>query len=230
MLTFVGQARGRVNVARLLLDMLPPELATITTPEERTAEYLDYRQFFIAWETLERATECQALEAPQVSRDTRTAWIRDYGVRVPLLSYLYHQYSRQWIQGLVSTAREQALKLLTTDWLVPEGEIPPSASLSTTNVFLYPLSLTGQHPAADRRVRELARIRQLFVPELILRLHTLLVSSRIHLSECVVTSVTSFARSSPLSATCGKPCAWRISSRTRGTCCSPSLRGRTDAG
>lgn len=71
-------------MARLLLDMLPPELATITTPEERAAEYLDYRQFFIAWETLERATECQALEAPQVSRDTRTAWIRDYGVRVPL--------------------------------------------------------------------------------------------------------------------------------------------------
>jgi len=128
----------------LLLDMLPPELATITTPEERAAEYLDYRQFFIAWETLERATECQALEAPQVSRDTRTAWIRDYG-------------------GLVSTAREQALKLLTTDWLVPEGEIP----------------------STDRRVRELARIRQLFVPELILRLHALLISSRTHLPDNV---------------------------------------------
>lgn len=80
------KARGRVNVARLLLDMLPPELAAIDTPEERAAEYLDYRQFFIAWETLERATECQALEAPQVSRDTRATWIRDYGVRV-LLSF-----------------------------------------------------------------------------------------------------------------------------------------------
>ena len=41
-------ARGRVNVARLLLYMLPPELAVISTPEERVAEYLDYRQFFIA--------------------------------------------------------------------------------------------------------------------------------------------------------------------------------------
>jgi nuclear pore complex protein Nup107 len=37
---------------------------------------------------------------------------------------------------------------------------------------------------ADRRTRELARIRQLFVPELILRLHTLLVSSRTHIPEC----------------------------------------------
>ena len=39
-------------MARLLLDMLPPELAEIGSPEERAAEYLDYRQFFIAWETL----------------------------------------------------------------------------------------------------------------------------------------------------------------------------------
>ncbi len=38
---------------------------------------------------------------------------------------------------------------------------------------------------ADRRARELGRIRQLFVPELILRLHTLLVLSRAHIPECV---------------------------------------------
>jgi nuclear pore complex protein Nup107 len=74
-------ARGRVNVARLLLDMLPPELAAISTPEERAAEYLDYRQFFIAWETVERVIECQTLEAPQMSRDTRATWLKDYGVR-----------------------------------------------------------------------------------------------------------------------------------------------------
>lgn len=67
-------------MARLLLDMLPPELAAISTPEERAAEYLDYRQFFIAWETLERVVEYQTLEAPETSRDTRGAWLRDYGV------------------------------------------------------------------------------------------------------------------------------------------------------
>jgi nuclear pore complex protein Nup107 len=120
-------------VARLLLDMLPPELAAINTPEERAAEYLDYRQFFIAWETLERATESLALEAPQVSRDTRSAWIRDYGVRMPLFfcSHYYARRSHRWIQGLVSQAREQIVKLLTTDWLVPEADIPASALLST---------------------------------------------------------------------------------------------------
>ncbi len=83
-------ARGRVNAARLLLDMLPPELAAISTPEERAAEYLDYRQFFIAWETLERITECQTLEAPQMSRDTRAAWLKDYGVRTTFFFIRYH--------------------------------------------------------------------------------------------------------------------------------------------
>lgn len=39
---------------------------------------------------------------------------------------------------------------------------------------------------ADRRGRELARIRQIFIPELILRLHGLLVSSRTHMPECVL--------------------------------------------
>ncbi|KAH9971849.1 nuclear pore protein 84/107 [Lactifluus volemus] len=137
-------ARGRVNVARVLLDLLPPELAAISTPEERAAEYLDYRQFFIAWETLERVKECQTLEASQMSRDSRTTWLRDYG-------------------NLVSSGHEQILKLLTTDWLVPDAEIP----------------------ATDRRSRELTRIRQLFIPELILRLHTLLLSSRTHIPDNV---------------------------------------------
>ena len=120
-------------MARLLLDMLPPELAAINTPEERAAEYLDYRQFFIAWETLERATECSELEAPQVSRDTHAAWIRDYGVRLPLRFSLsvYARCSKRWIQNLVSSARDQIVKLLTTDWLVPETEVPASAPLST---------------------------------------------------------------------------------------------------
>lgn len=39
---------------------------------------------------------------------------------------------------------------------------------------------------ADRRGRELGRIRQIFIPELILRLHGLLVSSRTHIPECVL--------------------------------------------
>ena len=44
-------------MARLLLDMLPPELAAISSLKERATEYLDYRKSFIAWKTLERVAE-----------------------------------------------------------------------------------------------------------------------------------------------------------------------------
>ena len=66
------------------------------------------------------------------------------------------------MQTLIEQAREQVLKLLTTDWLVldlPRG--------------------------AERRRRDLARIRQIYVPELVLRLHVLLVGSRNRIPECV---------------------------------------------
>ena len=92
-------------MARLLLDMLPPELAAINTPEERSAEYLDYRHFFIAWETVERVTECQALEAPQMSRDTRTTWLRDYGVRA-IDIYISHCFSNGRVHRAWCLVRE----------------------------------------------------------------------------------------------------------------------------
>jgi len=79
-----------------------------------------------------------------MSRDTRASWLKDYG-------------------DLVTNAREQILKLLTMDWLVPESD----------------------NPATDRRGRELGRVRQIFIPELILRLHGLLVSSRTHIPQNV---------------------------------------------
>jgi hypothetical protein len=66
--------------------------------------YMNYRQF-IACKKLERATVCQALEAPQVSRDTRTASIRDYGVCAPLPSILLSSVNTEMGalgQGLVS--------------------------------------------------------------------------------------------------------------------------------
>lgn len=73
---------GRVQVAQLLLGMLPAELASIGEPEERATEYLHYRQFFTIWEALERVVECRAMEVPQMSRETRAAWVKDYSVGV----------------------------------------------------------------------------------------------------------------------------------------------------
>ena len=68
-------------------------------------------------------------------------------------------------QGLVDETRERVVKLLTTDWLVPE----PDAGGAT----------------GDRRLRELTRIRQIYVPELVLRLHVLLLESRAQIPQCV---------------------------------------------
>jgi nuclear pore complex protein Nup107 len=83
----LNAAAGRIAVAKLLLGMLPPELASISEPEELAAEYLHYRQFFSIWDMLERVVACQALEVSQMNRDTRTAWLRDYEVRFPIDTY-----------------------------------------------------------------------------------------------------------------------------------------------
>ncbi|KAF7323271.1 Nuclear pore complex protein [Mycena chlorophos] len=59
-------------------------------------------------------------------------------------------------EALVDQAHEQITKLLTTEWLVGDVE----------------------EPTSDRRRHDLIRIRQIYVPELIIRLHFVLFSSR----------------------------------------------------
>ncbi|THH14665.1 hypothetical protein EW146_g5692 [Bondarzewia mesenterica] len=137
-------AAGRVQVAKLLLDMLPPELPSISEAEERGTEYLHYQQFFEIWQTFDRVVECQALESSHMTREARIMWLKDY-------------------KGLIDQAREEVMTLLTTDWLITD---PSSAG-------------------GDHRLRELTRIRQIYIPELIIRLHVLLVDSRMKIPENV---------------------------------------------
>ncbi|RDX54330.1 hypothetical protein OH76DRAFT_1341693 [Lentinus brumalis] len=137
---FLG--RGRLQLAKNLLEMLPPELGTLQDPEDQATEYMHYRQFFGVWETFARVVECQALEQPQMNKETRVAWLNDY-------------------KGLIEQAREDTIKLLTTDWLTSELEVKNS----------------------DRRRRDLVRIRQIYIPELIIRLHSILVNSRSRIHE-----------------------------------------------
>ncbi|PPQ72703.1 hypothetical protein CVT24_012914 [Panaeolus cyanescens] len=133
-------ASGRIQPARSLLGLLPPELAEIPEPEEIATEYLHYRQLFVIWDTIEAINDSQAKEALFVSggsRDAKNAWIAEY-------------------RGLIDQAYDQILKLLTTEWLV--SDVDDSVS--------------------DRRLRELVRIRQIYIPELIIRLHYILFTSR----------------------------------------------------
>ena len=69
-----------MQLAKSVLELLPPELSSIKYPEDRSNEYIHYRQFFHVWETLDRVVECQALEVPQMTKDTRAAWLSDYTV------------------------------------------------------------------------------------------------------------------------------------------------------
>lgn len=130
---------GRVSLAKNLVEMLPRELASIDQPEERATEYLHYRQFFTIWDSLDRVVECQSLEVSIMNRDTRVAWLSDY-------------------KGLIDQAYDAVVKLLTSDWMMPDD-------------------------AGDRRSRELTRVRQIYVPELILRLHVMLYASREHIPD-----------------------------------------------
>ncbi|KAH7921000.1 nuclear pore protein 84/107 [Leucogyrophana mollusca] len=64
-------------------------------------------------------------------------------------------------KGLIDQAHDSIIKLLTSDWMLPD------------------LSNTG----GDRRQREMNRIRQIYIPELIIRLHIMLFASREHIPE-----------------------------------------------
>ncbi|KAG5640987.1 hypothetical protein DXG03_006451, partial [Asterophora parasitica] len=64
-------------------------------------------------------------------------------------------------RSVTDQAHDQITKLLTSEWLVTDVEAP----------------------GGDRRRRELIRIRQMYIPEFIIRLHSLLVASRAHIPE-----------------------------------------------
>ncbi|KAG1743858.1 hypothetical protein EDB19DRAFT_1697425 [Suillus lakei] len=61
-------------------------------------------------------------------------------------------------KGLIDQAYDAVVTLLTSDWMMSDE--------------------TG-----DRRSRELTRIRQIYIPELILRLHVMTYASREHVPE-----------------------------------------------
>ena len=66
-------------------------------------------------------------------------------------------------KALVDEAYEKAVKLFTTEWLVSD--------VSRVD--------------GDRRRRELIRVRQIFIPELVIRLHSILYESRTRIPKCV---------------------------------------------
>lgn len=66
-------------------------------------------------------------------------------------------------EARVNEAFEKVIKLLTTEWLVSDVS-----------------RIDG-----DRRRRELIRVRQIFIPELVIKLHSILYDSRTRFPKCV---------------------------------------------
>ncbi|KAF9557921.1 hypothetical protein CPC08DRAFT_819621 [Agrocybe pediades] len=135
---------GRIQAAQTLLSLLPPELASLTTPEEIATEYMHYNQFFVIWDTIAKVVNVQGQEAavtqgPSATREAKATWLSQY-------------------RNLIDQAHEQIVRLLTVEWLIAEEE--------------------AEDDAEKQRQNELARIRQIYVPELIIRLHYILFGSR----------------------------------------------------
>ena len=82
---------------------------------------------------------------------------------------------------MIEQAREQVVKLLTTDWLMSDAEVHNGMFYIRVLRSMAPIRYT----LGDRRRRDLARIRQIYIPELIIRLHSILVGSRSRVPEYV---------------------------------------------
>lgn len=87
-------------------------------------------------------------------------------------------------------ARDQIIKILTSEWLVTDVET--SGGMYSTDIHSDRHVTNFIHIQGDRRRRELIRIRQIYIPELIIRLHSLLFNSRQRIPECVTCLVYPF--------------------------------------
>ncbi|KAJ2925851.1 hypothetical protein H1R20_g11243, partial [Candolleomyces eurysporus] len=104
----------------------------------------------------ERATEYLHYRQFFVIWETLERVVEQHGQHVPGMG---KDEKTQWLSQYrtsIDQAFEQVTKLLTTEWLVSDVE----------------------QMAGDRRRRDLIRIRQIFIPEIIIRLHFTLVNSR----------------------------------------------------
>lgn len=79
---------------------------------------------------------------------------------------------------MLEEANEQVVRLLTAEWLVNTDDYGASSGA-------YGMFLTSPNSArkvnfliAEKRRKEMIRVRRLFIPELVIRLHSLLFASR----------------------------------------------------
>ena len=152
---------GRVQAAKTLLTLLPVALRSMHDAErEHSGEFLHYLQFFAIWDLFDRIAEYQLAEGACTTKGAREDWLKGF-------------------KTLVDELREKIIQLLTTEWLVNEEEAATSRKSpkpAFSDVF-------ANYLLDDQRHVTLIRIRQIYIPEFIIRLHALLVSSGDRLPE-----------------------------------------------
>ena len=84
-----------------------------------------------------------------------------------------------------------------SDWLVTDDDDEGQCFRCTGEK-----ELVADQDADEKRCYELVRIRQIYIPELVMRLHSLLVSSRAFIPRYVLFFCTFFFRPRPWSITC----------------------------
>lgn len=177
-------AHGRVELARQALEMLPRELASIREPEERVTEYVQYRVWARCWLGLEKIEEAEKAGASGMARESLSEWLKEYKV------CSYTSFSWPICHSNQAQCVDCARSVKGADYQIADygvasvGQYPGGWCVAN----LEPDTLTccdSFFPAGERRQRDLVRIRQIFIPEFLLRLHGALYRSRQHLPQWV---------------------------------------------
>ncbi len=153
-LTRLFLSTGRLHAAKMLRDRMPTEILAVLDTVDVSMDQNIERS---GWDTFFTALEAHV--AYKAYWATRPADVTTTGARTGGLSKLERM---NWIKALsqvVEQARDLDLVLLKRDWLK------------------IPLLDAGGGLEVERRARELFDIRQTYIPEIVFRLHEMLVES-----------------------------------------------------
>ncbi|EJD49593.1 hypothetical protein AURDEDRAFT_161152 [Auricularia subglabra TFB-10046 SS5] len=141
-------AMGHIVAAQVALTKVPFDISSHNTVEAYGAEHMHYRWFLETWKMFEEVNQFAA-EEPLGESTVKEREVRGAWIR---------EYSNR-----IDLLRERTVKLLEERWLLPLKEYEP-----------------GKYPCArsNKRREELNMVRQIYIPELVIRLHAVLMNSR----------------------------------------------------
>ncbi|KAN0063900.1 Nucleoporin nup84 [Thecaphora frezii] len=142
---------GRLHAARTLLLRLPSEVlsqvSTLELPEDQTVEHVHWRTFFDAFAASVRYREFWTTKPAPAASSSSAS----SSARLERLNW------NKALALVVEKSRRLDLELLQMDWLK--------------------LDFAVEDVDAERRLDELDRIRHIYIPETVFRLHEMLVQS-----------------------------------------------------